>query len=324
MPPPLTIPSNTSLLLVGTSSLTKTFILPAISTNPGRLLIFKDIYGSFSTSSVFLSTTGLDGFENNGSTMTLATSYGAWTLMNDAMTKWFLIDSYKNTMLVSLTSVGLGQLVAGYILNLEASTFTSGATSWTPSTGNTWTIYNSPSVATSPTGTNVMVFNGSSTYCMDQTGISSASMYNYTFEIWCYPSGDGSLVSEMGPGGWHVEMMGFVSGTIYCGYWPSPYYFSLGSYTANTWIHICYTYNNSTGADVGYVNGVQTGTGSSSKQWPGTGYYAIGASETTSFGNSSYFNGRVGAFRIYPSILTAAQIKQNYNAQAARYGKATI
>ena len=101
MSAPRTIPANTSLLLVGTSSFSKTFILPTISTNPGRLLIFKDIYGSFSTSSVFLSTTGLDGFENNGSSMILSTNYGAWTLMNDAMTKWFLIDSYKNTMLVS-------------------------------------------------------------------------------------------------------------------------------------------------------------------------------------------------------------------------------
>ena len=104
MSAPRTIPANTSLLLVGTSSFSKTFILPTISTNPGRLLIFKDIHGSFSTSSVFLSTTGLDGFENNGSTMRLATNYGAWTFLNDAVTKWYLVDSYKNTMLVSTFS----------------------------------------------------------------------------------------------------------------------------------------------------------------------------------------------------------------------------
>ena len=104
MSAPRTIPANTSLLLVGTSSFSKTFILPTISTNSGRLLIFKDIYGSFSTSSVFLSTTGLDGFENNGSTMRLATNYGAWTFLNDAVTRWYLVDSYKNTMLVSTFS----------------------------------------------------------------------------------------------------------------------------------------------------------------------------------------------------------------------------
>lgn len=118
MSAPRTIPANTSLLLVGTSSFSKTFILPTISTNPGRLLIFKDIYGSFSTSSVFLSTTGIDGFENNGSTMKLDTNYGAWTLMNDAVTRWFLVDSYKNTMLVSTfsgvaTVAGISYLQSG-------------------------------------------------------------------------------------------------------------------------------------------------------------------------------------------------------------------
>lgn len=101
MSAPRTIPAYTSLLLVGTSSFSKTFILPTISTNSGRLLIFKDVHGSFSSSSVFLSTTGLDGFENNCSTMTLKTNYGAWTFMNDGNLSWFLIDSYKNTMLVS-------------------------------------------------------------------------------------------------------------------------------------------------------------------------------------------------------------------------------
>jgi hypothetical protein len=99
---------------VGTSSFSKTFILPTISTNPGRLLIFKDIYGSFSTSSVYLSTTGLDGFENNGSTMRLATNYGAWTFLNDAVTRWYLVDSYKNTMLVS-TNTSISYSYSGTI-----------------------------------------------------------------------------------------------------------------------------------------------------------------------------------------------------------------
>ena len=115
---PFAIPANTSLLLVNTSSLSKTFTLPPISTNQGRLLIFKDIYGSFSTNNVKLSTTGLDGFENNGSTMVLNTNYGAWTFMNDAVTKWYLMDSYKNTMLVSTfsgvaTVAGISYLQSG-------------------------------------------------------------------------------------------------------------------------------------------------------------------------------------------------------------------
>ena len=126
MSAPRTIPANTSLLLVGTSSFSKTFILPTISTNQGRLLIFKDIYGSFSTSSVFLSTTGLDGFENNGSTMVLNTNYGAWTLLNDAVTRWYLVDSYKNTMLVST--------LVGATVSSQPTAFTSFR--WTITAGN--------------------------------------------------------------------------------------------------------------------------------------------------------------------------------------------
>jgi hypothetical protein len=124
---PFAIPANTSLLLVNTSSISKTFTLPPISTNQGRLLIFKDIYGSFSTNNVKLSTTGLDGFENNGSTMVLNTNYGAWTFLNDAVTRWYLVDSYKNTMLVStFTQVAVSS---------QPTAFTSFR--WTITAGNT-------------------------------------------------------------------------------------------------------------------------------------------------------------------------------------------
>jgi hypothetical protein len=98
---PRSIPSNTSLFFVNTISTVKTFMLPAVSTNQGRLLIFKDIYGTFLTNPVYLSTTGLDGFEGSVSSMTLNTNYGAWTFINDATNRWILMDSYNNTMLVS-------------------------------------------------------------------------------------------------------------------------------------------------------------------------------------------------------------------------------
>jgi len=157
MSAPQTIPSNASLLLVGTSSFSKTFILPTISTNPGRLLIFKDIYGSFSTSSVFLSTTGLDGFENNASTMRLNTNYGAWTFMNDAITKWYLIDSYKNTMLVSTIAVATSQPTA---FTSFRWTITAGNTSdiiqvaeFQVGYNDTEVLFSSPTVAT--TGTTI-------------------------------------------------------------------------------------------------------------------------------------------------------------------------
>jgi hypothetical protein len=39
---------------------------------------------------------------------------------------------------------------------------------------------------------------------------------------------------------------------------------------------------------------------------------------------STSFTGRIGAFKVYNSVLTADQIKQNYNALAERYGRGLI
>ena len=96
------IPANTSIFLVNVSSTAKTFRLPAVSSFPGRMIIFKDIFGAAQNSSIFLSTTGADIIERSTATTTrLSTSYGAWTYLNDGARTWFLADMYANTMLVS-------------------------------------------------------------------------------------------------------------------------------------------------------------------------------------------------------------------------------
>ena len=96
------VPANTSILLVNVSAASKTFRLPAISSFPGRMIIFKDIFGAAGNSSIFLSTTGADIIERSTATTTrLSTSYGAWTFINDGSTTWFLADMYANTMFIS-------------------------------------------------------------------------------------------------------------------------------------------------------------------------------------------------------------------------------
>jgi len=96
------IPANRSIFLVNVSSAAKTFRLPAVSSFPGRMLIFKDIFGAAGNSSIYLSTTGTDIIERSTATTTrLSTSYGAWTYLNDGARTWFLADMYANTMLVS-------------------------------------------------------------------------------------------------------------------------------------------------------------------------------------------------------------------------------
>lgn len=101
------VPANRSILLVNVSSAAKTFRLPAISSFPGRMIIFKDIFGASQNSSIFLSTTGADIIERSTVTTTrLSTSYGAWTFMNDGNRTWFLADMYANTMFISTLTGG--------------------------------------------------------------------------------------------------------------------------------------------------------------------------------------------------------------------------
>jgi hypothetical protein len=95
---PRNIPANSFLLPINTYSTLKTFNLPVVSTNPGRLLILKDLLGYAGANIIRLSTLGLDRIErSNVSSMTLSNAYGAWTFTNDGRTNWFVTNVYANT-----------------------------------------------------------------------------------------------------------------------------------------------------------------------------------------------------------------------------------
>ena len=96
---PITIPSSAFFIPVNLSSSFKTFTLPVVSTNPGRVLIFKDMFGNALNSTIRLSTTGLDRIErSNVSSMVLSNTYGAWWFLNDGITNWFLTSAYLNSV----------------------------------------------------------------------------------------------------------------------------------------------------------------------------------------------------------------------------------
>ena len=98
---PITIPNNTMIIPVNLSSSYKTFTLPVVSTNAGRMLIFKDMFGNAANSTIRLSTIGLDRIErSNVSSMVLSNSYGAWSFTNDGITNWFLTNAYLNSLFI--------------------------------------------------------------------------------------------------------------------------------------------------------------------------------------------------------------------------------
>ena len=178
------IPANRSIFLVNVSSAAKTFRLPAVSSFPGRMIIFKDIFGAAGNSSIFLSTTGTDIIERSTATTTrLSTTYGAWTYLNDGIRTWFLADMYANTMFISTLSGGgfLPTSIAGGIMWLDA-TLLSGAngttiTTWTSASG----LYSLNMTGNGTLSTNVLngrqviSVNTGQTYTISNTGITSAS-----------------------------------------------------------------------------------------------------------------------------------------------------
>jgi hypothetical protein len=96
---PRSIPDSTYILPINTFSTIKTFTLPTVSTNAGRMLILKDYLGYAGSNNIRLSTLGLDRIErSNVSSMTLSNTYGAWTFMNDGLTNWFLTNAYLNSL----------------------------------------------------------------------------------------------------------------------------------------------------------------------------------------------------------------------------------
>ncbi len=110
---PRSIPSSAFLLPINTFSTIKTFTLPVVSTNPGRVLILKDYLGSANSNVIRLSTTGVDTIErSNVSSMTLSNAYGAWWFQNDGISKWFLTSAYLNSLTIVAPEVVLSVLPA--------------------------------------------------------------------------------------------------------------------------------------------------------------------------------------------------------------------
>ena len=320
--PLVTIPRGLSLIPVNTLSTIKTLALPVVSSNPGLLLILKDHLGYSSTNPISLSTVGLDRIErNNISSMILSNSFGAWTFQNDGRTNWFLLNVYTNNVYLAPTVFAV-IVTSGLVNNVDAATYSSGST-WTALVGNNQTVYNSPGTTTTPGGQTAIVFNGSS-YGLDTTGIASSGIQSFTMDAWFNAAAgvSANIVGELGQntqGGWNVMMIAISGNIIYVGFWQgSVYQLNCGSYSANTWTHVSYTYSGTT--VIGYVNGVQVATGTASKQWPGTAYYGVGSAANP----YTNFTGAIGAYKLYNRALTAAEVRQNYNALATRFGRPTI
>ena len=121
----------TEVLLADTRTRSGTVLLPPLSQIPYRMLTFKDVYGTFSNSTLTLSTQAGNLFEDNTNTIILSNAYSFFNLYA-ASTKWLLLDGTQ-TLVQSISTLnvnslnignGLGWLQLGPIQTVALSTTT--------------------------------------------------------------------------------------------------------------------------------------------------------------------------------------------------------
>jgi hypothetical protein len=219
-----------------------------------------------------------------------------------------------------------GIVTANLYANYDASTITN--TSTIPdSSGNNRdaTLFNSPANVT-VYGTQVLQLSSASSQFFGNTaGYGTDLDSEFTFDVWCYPTSAGTagtLISEWSNGtwdsGWQDNQMGFTNVDIRAGVYPTGGTVAKDSWTANTWYHIVMTYD-STGVKT-YVNNVAGSTTSGEKASPGGTFLGMGIPNADYLGGvEGYFNGYIGAWKIYDRALTAEEVAQNYNALLSRY-----
>jgi len=195
-----------------------------------------------------------------------------------------------------------------------------------PGTGNIWfdlvdpqqniTLVNSPTyTSASPS---YFTFNGSNQYGTGSGLVLGSTAY--TKSAWFYLNSytDNNIISSVTGG--HFMFMGAtpaVDKKIYCGHsdWPSYIVFpSVSTFNLNTWYYVALTFNTTDGMKL-YVNGVFDSAYTANKSpRPGNGSTNIGT-----FGGGNLLNGRVARVYCYTRSLSAAEILQNYNANAPEF-----
>jgi hypothetical protein len=156
--------------------------------------------------------------------------------------------------------------------------------------------------------------NGTSQYAVTSGNLSSQfTGGSVTIALWFKASAAGVIVDELGQpalnSNWHDSQLEVLTdGSVYARVWNMPGVL-LGSTTFGQWNHVALRYDNAAKKVDGFLNGVlSAGSVSGTKQWPGSLYYALGATDTTSLGSGAYFNGVLDELHIYNRVLSAAEV----------------
>ena len=205
------------------------------------------------------------------------------------------------------------------IVNNQAiHTFTSGTNTFVVDNSEIQAI-NGPTYVTSTAG-NYLLFDGINDY---MTLTPQNLQRNFTLEIWAYITQNSTALFGHGlpgsPGlGLHILWNYYNNRGMIFGMWANDLDTPLYNLTFNQWHQFVFTYNNTTYFREFYADGVLINSGTRTV-YTGTGQLLVG----TPYGAPGYgalIKGRVSNVKMYTSVLTAAEIRQNFHALRGRYG----
>ena len=209
----------------------------------------------------------------------------------------------------------------GLVIALDA-----GNTKSYPGSGNTWTdtvggnigtLTNGPTLSLDNGGS--IIFDGTNDYVVLDSSFQVSTSGTYSFEAWIYKTATGTNnVAALISGGYGgdtdgliiltedysstniriVSSNGDVNAVYYNGISQTLNGTSTGtdaSFNLNEWIHVAVT-----GINVNSIDGAA---------------HHIGQNNN----NTNQFSGRISNLKVYDRALTAAEVKQNYNALKGRY-----
>ena len=220
----------------------------------------------------------------------------------------------------------------GLVLALDAGnakSYPGSGTTWTDLSGrgNNGTLVNGPTYDSSNGGSIVLdgLNDFVSTPRIQGTGNSTSSV---TWCVWTKPNDtDGNIMSMSSTdpqGGWNMPPIAAANSQFRGKIWSNSYLTS-PTYTIGNWYYVCLIFNyNATTANAYqrlYVNGEQVAeqtniTYSSS----GVDNYLFFGQANPGADNTGYYAGNINIAQVYSRALTAAEIKQNFNATRGRYG----
>lgn len=207
----------------------------------------------------------------------------------------------------------------GLMLNLDAGylpSYPQNGTSWydISLSGNNSVLTNGPTFNTSNGGS--IVFDGSDDYVNVNSGASLLSNVSYTKIAWFYVTsfGTSNNIISGGNTGQHAFWLagGNKLNAGHNGNWSTVV--SSTVLSLNTWYCGAVTFSTTSGWKL-YLNGTQEATSVNTTTFTGTGDIQLGRYQT---GNN--YTGRISIAQVYNSVLSGAEILQNYNAQKSRFG----